>query len=187
MPNKELEQKVIELEDNIKDLSTRLEEKSTEIEDFMNQIDPNNLLTPLLDISSKKTITNTVTNDLTGKLQYSENTDYTSTQTVTITTEFTPKEIHFNGYLYKDDTYDIFGTTTGFAGITDPTSGKNNYFTIQGTAVLGAFDVSIGTGDNLGGNSTCYCYVSEWNDDNIVLEVVCPTDWTLSTNLLIKG
>ena len=115
--------------------------------------------------------------------QYSQTADYTSNQTVTIACGFTPKEVHFNGYFYNSSGNIIYGTTTGFAGVISPQTGMNNYYSIQAVTLA----IDIGTGLHLGGNSTCYCYVSSWTSTGIVLTVICPTNWHLSTNLMITG
>lgn len=112
--------------------------------------------------------------------QYSATANYTSNTTVTITTTFRPTQVLFNGYASYTNKYT---TSTGFAGRTAPTAGRNNYMTVeQGTGVI---TMTVGTGAYLGGNATAYCYVSSWTETGIVLTVVCPSGWTLSTNLQI--
>lgn len=115
--------------------------------------------------------------------QYSEAKDFTGSGTYTITTGFTPKEVSLNGYLFYSGSPNIYATSVGQAGIVSPTTGKCNYYGIT----AGSLAITIATNNYLGGFSTCYCYVSSWISTGMVITYVCPTNWTLGTNLIITG
>ena len=115
--------------------------------------------------------------------QFSQAADYTSSQTVTITTTFKPKEVHLSGYVYYGTPNVKWGTTNGFAGVVSPTAGKCNCWTIEGVT----YNIAIGTYNYLGGNSIAYCYVSSWDATGIKLTIVCPSTWVIGTNILITG
>lgn len=117
--------------------------------------------------------------------QYSESVDFEN-GTYTITCGFAPKKVHLYGCLYATGTYVTIGTTYGQAGVVAPTAGACSAYTIQGNSG-GTYDFILGTNDYLGGNSTCYVYVTAWHSDHIHITCVAPGNWVLPSKLVIEG
>lgn len=128
-----------------------------------------------------------VTFDIKGQKSY--NNTFTTTTSVTITTSFVPQQVIANGFVVDlVDSPAVYGTTTGFAGVTDPVTGLNNFIDYAFTGGMTPTLVTeYGTGTHLLGNTHAYCYVSAWTATGITLTTSITANWSLGVNVMITG
>lgn len=125
------------------------------------------------------------------KAQQSYNHTFTTTTTVGITTPFVPQQIVANGFVVDVvDSPATYGTTNGFAGVTDPITGLNTFLDFKytpGAGTSATMTTEYGNGTNLLGNTHAFCYVSAWSSTGVALTTSVTANWSLGINLMITG
>ena len=124
--------------------------------------------------------------------QYSAQVDYTSTQTVTISPGFMPKELFCYAIMLNTTLSPAhIGISNGQAGKTSSTAGICANMRITQDVDknilygLGTFNDRVFAAP--GYSATVNIIVTSWTNSSVVFDVTCAANWTISTSITVIG